>query len=101
MAPAVAASAFTQTMAFGSFDEGGLAQKTGLAMVKQGEIAMPPEVSTAFRSMAAGGPVGGGRTVHHHTTFNLHHNGPDAKEVLETQLVPMIRQAQRRGELAG
>jgi hypothetical protein len=100
LAPAAAAAAFTTVMAYGgSMDEGGLAQKTGLAMLHQGEIAMPPEVSTAFRSMAAGGPIGGGRTVHHHTTFNLHHNGPDAKEVLETQLVPMIRQAQRRGEL--
>jgi hypothetical protein len=99
LAPAMATVAMTQTMAYGSFDTGGLAQKTGLAMIHQGEIAMPAEVSSAFRSMAAGGPVGGGRTVHHHTTFNLHHNGPDAKEVLETQLVPMIRQAQRRGEL--
>jgi hypothetical protein len=100
LAPVIAAMAIAQTMAVGSFDEGGLAQKTGLAMVHQGEIAMPVEVSSAFRSMAAGGTLGG-RVSHHHTTFNLHHNGPDAKEVLRNELVPMIRQAQRRGELAG
>jgi hypothetical protein len=101
LAPVTAAAAMAQTMSYGSFDEGGLAQKTGLAMLHQGEIAMPPEVSTAFRSMATGGGLGGGRTIHHHNTFNLHHNGPDAREVLRTEMVPMIRQAQRRGELAG
>lgn len=75
LAPAAAAAAFTGVMAFGSFDEGGLAEKSGLAMVHQSEITMPPAVSSAFRSMAERGEMPGGGTTNH---FSFHQGAVSA-----------------------
>lgn len=93
---AVAAAVFAETMAIGSFDEGGLATKTGLAMIHQSEIVMPASVSHAITMIGSGGP----RQVQQRNEIHLHHNGPDARQVLDRELRPRIERMMRRGEIA-
>jgi hypothetical protein len=63
LAPEAAAAAFAATMAFGSFDRGGMAEESGLAMIHQSEIIMPPSVAGAFKTMAEGGGFGGNHSI--------------------------------------
>jgi hypothetical protein len=42
---------------------------------------------------------GGGSTHQNYNEFNLYHNGPDAREVLEKELVPAIHEALRSGRV--
>ena len=80
LAPAAAAQAFAETMAFGTFEKGiyNLPQDTR-AVLHQQEMVMPAAQANAFRSMLEGrGPAaaGGSGEVHNHTHvhFNVQAN---------------------------
>jgi hypothetical protein len=58
------------------------------------DLRMP---TVTFPDLAGGGRGGGDVFLHEET--HLHHNGPDALEVLETQLLPALTRLHRAGAL--
>lgn len=117
-APAVMAEAIATTMsnlALGTAARGAVLPEDMLVQAHKDEMILPPHLSTglqqaidkdSFRSpsvaamadqVAAG--AGGSRESTVHMTNNFYHNGPDALEVMRSQLVPEISKALRRGQL--
>lgn len=63
-------------------------------------IARPSDLrASSFNLPAQLTPAGGSGDQFFHDEIHLHHNGPDAKEVLERELVPRIETAVRNGRL--
>jgi hypothetical protein len=104
LAPIAAAAAFAGVLAF---EQGGLVPGTeGQAvpiMAHAKEMVLPAEISTGLQHAIATGEGGGlrsgGGDNYFHDEYHLHHTGPDARSVLERELVPMIQNARRRGSL--
>jgi len=105
LAPIAAATAFAGIEAF-SAEQGMLVPGSGgLTMLHPHEMVLPSNLSTGVQAAIDRGGFGGGSSTgaggnhYHHDEFHLHHNGPDAREVLEKELIPMIKRARRRGAL--
>jgi hypothetical protein len=54
-----AAAAYAGTLAFDTFEYGGVAPRTGVALVHAGERVLPPSVNTVFERMMGAGGSGG------------------------------------------
>lgn len=124
LAPVAAAAAFAAVLAF---EKGGIVPgRAGEAvpiLAHANEMVLPADISTGMRSMIETGmpqprgiaslhdfsrpsfdlpeniAAGAARNQFTRNEYHLHHNGPDALEVLQTQLVPMIKAAHRAGSL--
>lgn len=70
MAPTLAAAAFTGTMAYAAFEQGGIVQNTGMAKVHENEMVLPRPISEKVQKMADGGGKGGSMTVHYSPTVH-------------------------------
>jgi hypothetical protein len=108
---AAAIAAVLSNLALGSASQGAFLNKDMLVQAHAEEMVLPPHLSTgldyAIRTgsfnppealsqpitSSRGGDTYGG------DTYNLHHNGEDAKKVLERELVPMIKTARRQGKI--
>lgn len=125
LAPAAAAAAFTGVAAYATFASaaGGMeVDRDQLIQVHKDEKVLPAEISRGFTNIIKAGsfsapasiarginsPVaaqtaspgaGANHTHYHQNEFNLYHHGKDAREVLENEMVPRIREAMRNGEL--
>jgi hypothetical protein len=65
LAPAMAAAAYAEAMAFGSFQKGGIHPGTGLYMGHAQEMTLPAHLSTFIQRAAAHeGGVGGGTNIY-------------------------------------
>jgi len=125
-APAFMAEAIATALSnlgLASAAEGGVLDKDRLVQAHAKEMILPAPISTGLQNVVnAGGlnaPTGapsalapraaspGGPTNqtvnNHHTTqnfeVNLHHSGPDARQVLDKELLPRVRQLMRKGVL--
>jgi hypothetical protein len=112
LAPVAAAAAFAAVLAF---EQGGIIPGSSGQAVPiighGGEAVLPEHISTgldyAIRTGSFNPPEAlsqpiaarGGNTYNAGDTYHLHHNGEDAKSVLERELVPMIQTARRRNQL--
>lgn len=119
LAPAAAAAAFTAVLAF---KKGGIVPGSGRGdtvpamlapqemilpagisagltrAINTGSIARPSDFRTPSVNLPAIAPAASGsRAGSFSPTYNLYHNGPDAKEVLQKELVPLLESAQRSG----
>jgi hypothetical protein len=120
LAPAAAAAAFTGVMAFGSIASaaGGMeVLHDQVAMVHKNEMILPANLSQGFRNIISGngtagaagaggskgvGSGGGGTSNHVHIgSITLHGGGSreEMRDVLDSELVPRIQKAMRRGAL--
>jgi hypothetical protein len=112
LAPVAAAAAFAAVLAF---EQGGIIPGySGQAVPiigHGGEAVLPEHLSTgldyAIRTgsfnppEALSQPIGNSSSTRNYREgdIHLHHNGEDAKTVLERELVPMIQAARRRNQL--
>jgi hypothetical protein len=125
VAPAMMATAIGETMsnlALGSAAKGAVLPADMLIQAHAREMILPAEISTGLQdaiargalarpqvvtpssflgARGAGSPEVGraGGDQYFHDEFHLHHNGPDARQILERELVPMIQKARRGGHL--
>jgi hypothetical protein len=109
----VAVSSVLSNLSLGSAAEGALLNRDMLLHAHAEEMVLPPKLSVGlqgaietgrFESPAAlSEPVSGARsgsTIHNHNEVNLYHNGPDAREILERELVPRLQRAMRTGAIS-
>jgi hypothetical protein len=108
---AAAIAAVLSNLALGSAAEGAYLNKDMLVQAHAQEMILPSDLSTgldyAIRTgsfnppEALSQPVSSykGGDTYGGDTYNLHHNGEDAKTVLERELVPMIKNARRQGKI--
>lgn len=116
LAPAAAAAAFAGVMAFASAAGGMDVTHDTFAQLHANEVVLPAPLSAGFKNIigrmdgaqGSAGPAGGAgtsgaSTVHHHHQYNVTVNaGANQREMLdmvESQLVPMIKAASRKGLL--
>jgi hypothetical protein len=112
-APGVMAAAIAATLsnlALGSAAQGALLPEDMLIQAHAQEMILPKELSIGLRNVIATNrfhppqalsqPLQSrGGDQYFHDEYHLHHNGPDALQVLDRELVPRIKLARRRGEL--
>ena len=113
IAPGVMAAAIgtsLSNLALGSAAKGAVLNEDMLVQAHAQEMILPEKLSIGLQNMiatnrfhpvpAAAHPLqSAGGDQYFHDEFHLHHNGPDAREVLERELVPMIQSARRKGKL--
>ena len=63
LAPEMAAAAFAQTMAFGSFEKGGVLDRDMLMLAHREEMVLPADLSTGLRGMIKSGNSGQGANL--------------------------------------
>lgn len=124
LAPIMAAATFTGVAAYKTLASaaGGMdVDQDQLVKVHSKEMILPSNLTSGLKNIISAGafstpaamtapaashqaaapaPARASTSIHHHhNEFNLYHNGADAKEVLQNELVPMIKLAMRNGEL--
>jgi hypothetical protein len=96
LAPLAAAAAFAATVAFGTFEKGGISESGGLAMLHPKEMVLPSNLSQFMQRAAAtaGAQAGGGESHVHNNHFNVGTINTASPADFMKQLKTMARRGQ-------
>lgn len=105
MAPAMAAAAFSQAMAFGAFERGGVVNQTTFAMLHPKEMVLPAHISSAVQSMAAAPAASRAGDFHMHLNYSpvIHGGNSISRGDLSDharEVSAIVQRSMRRGMLS-
>lgn len=119
LAPGIMATAVTATLsnlALGSAEHGALLDEDTIIQAHAEEMVLPKDLSGGLRKMISANHFNypeyatansnvsidrsnGGDQHFGGDTYNLYHNGEDARKILDRELIPRIHEARKRGKL--